>query len=529
MKLTFKIFVFALLVMSCQGDKKSTGDIAKMGIVEKRPNVLIIYPDQLRRYSAGFWLEEKYKDHVLGEPDPVITPNMDMLAKNGTVFTHAISNFPLCSPARGMLLSGRYPEQNGIWNNCRNDRNESLKDDIPVITDLFYQAGYNTAYFGKCHWLKNEPLFDVDGTYVGSMESPGGHFMNRYDTYIPPGKSRHSIEYMYQAIKDSHFDPHIYSSDPNTIAGKKDGEMHLPKIFSPKNEAEKIAAYLNNENSVRDTTKPFFLMWSINPPHNPWDDENTDMESLRAYYDTDKYPEIDRSLVVRENADLEKANYARHYFANVTSTDKYIGVVLEELKKIGELENTIVILSADHGEMMGSHGRSGKNTFETESLGIPFIVHWPKHLEKGTVTDVLFSVTDVLPTTMGLAGLVEEIPKEVEGTNFSKILLNPAAAKIKRPSGALLMLTNSRGVYTHKYTLCLVEKNGRKSKPEAKNLEDAYIYDHEKDPYQFNKIKLAKLPEVSAELLSLLGDLLKEANDPWYQEKRYRDLIVYPN
>ncbi|WKX76434.1 sulfatase-like hydrolase/transferase [Zobellia laminariae] len=162
------LLALVLLTLGCKEEKKPEVVLAEA----KAPNVLIIYPDQLRRYSAGFWSKEKYRAHVIGKPDPVVTPNIDKLAENGVVFTQAVSNFPLCSPARGMILSGRYPEQNGIWNNCRKDRDESLRDDIEAITDLFYDAGYNTSYFGKCHWLKNEPLFDEKGTYIGSTEEP---------------------------------------------------------------------------------------------------------------------------------------------------------------------------------------------------------------------------------------------------------------------------------------------------------------------------------------------------------------------
>lgn len=529
-KLSIKLCAVALLVLSCGGKREKLNETtAQETLDEKQPNVLIIYPDQLRRYSAGFWSEKKYEEHVLGTPDPVITPNIDILAKNGTVFKNAISNFPLCSPARGMLLSGMYPEQNGIWNNCRNDRDESLRDDIPTITDLFYQAGYSTAYFGKCHWLKNDPLFNEKGNYVGSDKSPGGHYMNRYDTYVPPGKSRHNIEYMYQAIKDEHNNPHIYSNDPFAIDGKKDGQLHLPKVFSPKNEAQKIVSYLNNQNQIRDVNKPFFMMWSINPPHNPWDDENTDMETLKKYYDTDKYPRIDSSLVVRNNADLKTANYARHYFANVTSVDKYIGVVLDELKELGLLDNTIVLFSADHGEMLGSHGKTGKNTFETESLAIPMIVHWPNGLKGGGINDVIFSVPDVLPTILGLAGLEKQIPQKMEGSDFSKLLFDPSTTKVTKPSGALIMLTASRGVHTNKYTLCLNAKKEDKTKGKATMLKDVYIYDNEQDPYQLDKITLDKLPEVSKELLVLLGKELKRTNDPWYQERLYSDMIIYPN
>jgi arylsulfatase A-like enzyme len=494
---------------------------------EEKPNVLIIYPDQLRRYSANFWSESPYVDYCVGKPDPVLTPNIDKIAKNGVVFTNAISNFPLCSPARGMLLSGMYPEQNGIWNNCKKERNESLKDDIPAITDLFFNAGYNTAYFGKAHWLKNEPLFDENGNYVGSTQSPGGYYLNEYDTYIPPGKSRHNIEYFYQSVKDAHFNPLVFSNDPRTINGKKDGELHRPKTFTPKNESEKIIQYLRNDNAQRDSNKPFFVIWSINPPHNPWNEKNTDMEMFHKYYDETKIPEIN-SLVKRENADLEMADYARYYFANVTSVDKYIGLVLEELKKMGVLDNTIVILSSDHGEMLASHGKDGKNTFETESIAVPFIVHWPKGLKGGKIMDVLFSVPDVLPTTLALARLEQSIPENVQGINFSRKLFGSENDIFKEPEGALILLNKARGIQSKRFTLCLREKKSSRNIGKDVELQEIYLYDNQKDPYQLQKIPINELPEVANNLLNILGRELKRTNDPWYKKRKYDDVIVYP-
>ncbi|MFB9058092.1 sulfatase [Mariniflexile ostreae] len=499
----------------------------KVEIFIEKPNVLIIFPDQLRRYSAGYWSEDKYKEHVIGKPDPVITPTIDKLAHNGIVFTNAISNYPLCSPFRGMLMSGMYPEQNGIWNNCRVGRDDSLKDDIPTLTDLFFEAGYNTSYFGKFHWLKTEPFFDVDGNYVGTKEAPGGHYVNKYDTYIPAGKARHNIEYFYQALKDDHFNPHIYSNDPNAIEGKKDGELHLPKVYSAKNESEKIIDYLQNKNSHRDLNKPFFMIWSLNPPHNPWGDADTDMEMMRAHYDTDKFPEIDRKLVVRENADLEVAKYARNYFAAVTSIDKYIGLVIDELEKTGVLDNTIVVFSSDHGEMLGSHGMEGKNVIEMEAMAIPFIVHWPKGLKAGGITDVLLSAPDILPTTMGLAGLTNKIPATVQGTNLSGLLTNPASNKVEKPDAVLLMLGNSRGILTHQYTLSLKENKKQSGERKEKGSVDAFIYDNINDPYQLKKIRLEDKPEVAKKLLIKLGEKLKMANDPWFKNKKFSELIPY--
>lgn len=106
----FLIYFFSILSFGCKSQTKQSK------VTNERPNILIIFPDQLRRYSAGFWLKEPYKKHVIGEPDPVVTPTIDKLAKNGIVFTQAVSNYPLCSPYRGMLMSGMFPEQNGIWN-----------------------------------------------------------------------------------------------------------------------------------------------------------------------------------------------------------------------------------------------------------------------------------------------------------------------------------------------------------------------------------------------------------------------------
>ncbi len=526
MKFKYFFLCLSVFIFSCKTNKssaeKNTASNTEVTIT-KRPNVLIIFPDQLRRYSAGFWSKEPYKNLVVGKPDPVITPNIDKIAKNGIVFTNAVSNYPLCSPYRGMLISGVYPEQSGIWRNCRAGRDDSLKDDIPTMTSLFKEAGYNTSYIGKVHWLENTPEFDSAGNYVGTTKSPGGKHLNEYDTYIPPTR-RHGIEYFYQCVKDSHFNPFVFSNDPYTIDGKKDGEVHLPKKYTPESESNVIIDYLKNNRNQRDTSKPFFMMWSLNPPHNPWGDKYTDMTMVNKYYNTNKYPKIDDKLVVRENADFEAGNHARNYFGAVTSVDFYIGKVLDQLEAIGELDNTIVIFSSDHGEMLGSHGKKGKNVIELESTAIPFIVHWPERLQSRT-TDLLVSVPDVLPTVMGLSGLKKNIPSSIQGTDFSSFLIDKNTTEVKKPKASLLMLGNSRGVLTERYTLCLTEY--KKAKDNKEGLKLKYIYDHKVDPYQLNKIDISEKPKVASELLAELSKLLKKTNDPWYQNKKYSDVIPY--
>ena len=275
---------------------------------ENLPNIIYIFPDQYRNYSLGFWSQDENARYLQGSPDPVSTPALDKLASKGIVFNRAVSNYPLCSPYRGMLLSGMYPDQNGLTTNCRDDRDVQLKTDAVCITDIFAQAGYNVSYFGKCHWQKTEPLFDTNGTYVGSTQAHGGHYINRYDTYVPPGPDRHGIEYYFQVLKDNHFNPLVYSNDPETIEGKKDGELHMPGRFSSELESEKIIDYLSNTHGQRDPEIPFFMIWSLNPPHNPWTEASTYMDFYDQYTESGKV-NLDE-LLSHENADTAVGKYA---------------------------------------------------------------------------------------------------------------------------------------------------------------------------------------------------------------------------
>ena len=305
------------------------------------PNVIYIFADQFRQFSLGFWSQEDHARHIPGNPDPVVTPNLNRLANDGIVFSRSVSNYPLCSPYRGMLLSGMYPDHNGLTSNCRQDRDVGLKREAQCVTDVFAKAGYDVAYFGKCHWQKTEPVFDEKGNYVGTTEAPGGHYVNRYDTYVPPGPDRHSIDYFFQLLKDDHFDPRCYANDPALVNGMSDGQLHRPKRFSSELEAEAIIDYLTNARSQRRAESPFFLIWSLNPPHNPWNEQSTRMEFFDLYTTADTVNL--NALLRRENADSTVGHYAPYYFANVTAVDHFIGTVLDRLQELGLDENTIVV------------------------------------------------------------------------------------------------------------------------------------------------------------------------------------------
>lgn len=499
----FILFLFsALLFTSCETKKEATP-----------PNVIFIFPDQYRSTSIGFWSQADNARYLQGAPDPVHTPNIDKLARGGVIFSRAVSNFPLCSPYRGMLMSGMFPDNNGLTGNCRSDRDLQLRTDAECITDVFAGAGYNVSYFGKCHWQKTEPLFDKNGNYVGSLEEPGGHLLNRYDTYVPPGPDRHSIDYFFQALKDEHFNPRVFSNDPKAIEGKKDGELYMPKRFSAEIESEKIIDYLENTHGQRDPNKPFFMIWSLNPPHNPWTEESTYME-FYDQYTNNGVVELDK-LLTHKNAVHKEGDYAAYYFANVSAVDHFIGNVVDKLEELELDENTIICFSADHGEMLGSHGHQGKPYPETEAFNVPFIVKWGEKLQH-RVEDLIIGVPDLMPTVLALAGLEEKIPAEVQGTSYAAEIKSPGSQE--KPKSALYIDFDSRGVYTGDQTLVVLQKKD--------GTTEVYGHDNLKDPEQLNRIPYAEL-ENGPVLKVELERLLKTTGDKWATDKICNDFLNY--
>ncbi len=492
--------IFYLFFSSCKVTK------------ENPPNIIYIFPDQFRNYSLGFWSQPGNEHYLQGKPDPVSTPSLDKLAREGIILNRAISNYPLCSPYRGMLLSGMYPHQNGLTTNCRENRDVQLKTNLNCITDVLAKEGYNVSYFGKCHWQKTEPLFDDTGTFIGSADPPGGKFINAYDTYVPPGPDRHGIDYFFQTLKDNHHNPLVYSSDPIANDGKKDGEQGRVHRFSSEVESEKIIDYLNNTHKQRDPEKPFFLIWSLNPPHNPWTDESTYQEFVPLYSQMSA-----SELLTHENADSISGKHAKNYFANVSAVDFFIGKVINELDKLKLTENTIIVFSSDHGEMLGSHSKQGKNVPEIESINIPFIIKWENKLQH-RIDDLMLSVPDVMPTLLSLAGFENKIPNSVQGKNYASILKQKNTTAIDRPKSALYVSLNSRGIFTGKQMFIVQENDGKAT--------DVYGYDNEKDPYQLTKIPFEEI-ENREELKAELAQLLKETNDVWFQDNICSDLLTY--
>lgn len=480
------------------------------------PNVIYVFPDQMRNHAMNFWNTQGFKDAVNFQADPVHTPNIDRFAEQSVVLSSAQSSYPLSSPYRGMFLTGMYPENSGITLNCNSNRpNSSLNIKAETISDVFSKNGYDCAYIGKYHAdfpTRNNP--QAIGEYVENRNPA-------WDAYTPV-EARHGFNYWYSyGTYDVHKKPHYWDTN---------GDRHDINEWSPKHEADKVIEYLREN---RDPNKPFFLVWAANPPHAPYGSLNDCMEED---YDLYKDTPLDQ-LLVRPNINpklTEKQQKAPYYFASVTGIDREFGRVLAELEKQGLADNTIVVFTSDHGETMASHVLDPKNSPYAESMNVPFIVRYPEKLQP-SVSSVLLSPVDIMPTVLSLAGLKSEIPKEVQGSDLSGFWLtnNPT---IKAPEGVLYMSYGAgekddngnvvssfpiaRGIKTHKYTLSI--KINKKQQ-----IQQILFFDDEKDPYQMNNLSIDEHSAEFKELCSLMATLLKKADDPWYSEKILGDIIPY--
>lgn len=528
MKLITYAFRGAFLVITCLGitacaPQQSTDNQIPIKVSTQKnakpANVIVIVADQMRRASLGLWKQPEYQGLLNGESDYVFTPNLDEIAKGGAVFTDAVANYPLCSPFRGMLLSGMYPHNNGVTNNTRTDRpNVGLRTDITTLPEALKQAGYDTALVGKAHWKVNLPLFNKESVYVGTQDAPGGHFMRgtRYDTFVPEGPHRNGLDYWYQTVGHNHDSPTVYTND-EFISNKPDGHPFYPRVYSAVDQANVIIDYIQNSRGQRDSDKPFSVLWTMDPPHSPYQEmADTDEEIYNQYYKDVSWDE----LLNRPNVDLERGKeFARYHFSMVTIVDREIGRVVDELKKRNMDENTLIVFTADHGEMMASHGLMAKNTYYEESLSIPLVVSYPGKLNRQT-SNLLISVPDYMPTILGLLDLQEYIPNNLDGTDFSDYIKAPEKNSEDLPISSLYYGKEGElGVRTHKYTFAINQQS-----------ELMALFNNQSDPYQLNSLSFDDIPEQDAIMLKQqLGYWLTRINHSWAKDKVDSDYIIYPH
>ena len=413
------------------------------------PNILLIIADQWRAQAFGF----------AGDPN-VKTPNLDRLEKQCVNFTQAVSGMPVCSPTRASLLTGQRPLTHGIFLN-----DVPLNPDAVMIAKVLKGAGYDTGCIGKWH---------VDG--------------HGRSAFIPKER-RQGFEY-WKVLECTH----TYNKSPYFADGPEKLEWQGYDAIAQTRDAQ---GYIE---SRAKTGKPFLLWLAWGPPHNPYE---TAPQKYRDMY----APE---NMKVRGNVPADGIAQARArvdlagYYAHCTALDDCIGDLLTTLKSAGVDENTIIVFTSDHGDMLSSHSMQRKQKPYEESARVPMLFRLPPKLGiaprrvEGTI-----NTEDVMPTLLGLCGVT--IPKSVEGYDFTGYLRGA-----KDPSGgaAIVQCDAPFGEYGRR-------TGGREYRcirtarhTYVRELEGPWLlFDNEKDPWQLDN--LVGRPE-HAELQARMDAMLKE-------------------
>lgn len=460
----------------------------------KKPNIVMVFPDQLQHDAI----------HFRGKM-PSITPNLDAFARESVVMENCMSNQPLCSPFRALMLTGRYGIHTGVVGNCRTGTREHgcyLKKKERCLTDVLREGGYDVGYIGKWH---------LDPPEISHTPFTEGYREDGilWDSYTLPQR-RHGINYWHAyGCGDHHMQPHYWDNE-----AKVDQALH-PDKWSVEYEADVAVEYIRNTNKVRDEKKPFMLFVANNPPHPPYDQvpqkyvdlyqDKTAEELLQSpNFNVQDTSPAGRELVnFSSNGKAEKSIH--HYLAALTGVDENFGRILKALQEKGLYEDTIVIFTSDHGDMMGSHNLMGKGPWYRESFNIPFMVRYPKKLKPKTSRLVMGAV-DMMPTILGLAGMQDDIPKTVEGTDYSEYLLD---GREDTDSEALFFQfagRRARGLKTKKYTFVSVQN--------FSDDEKYVLFDDEKDYFQLEDLA-EKEPQVVELLKKRLEKRLEEIGDDW--------------
>ena len=351
-----------------------------------RPNVLLIISDQLRRSALGCY----------GDPN-VSTPAIDSLASSGVRFAGASSTYPVCVPFRFSLMTGEYAHTRFIpsieWRMSPAER---------TLADEFNEAGYDTALFGKWH------------LYGGFGHLPGYTVVKTSRTPIPrPFQGRWQRFAGFDICNDPYDTYYFNEGDPtpNKIDGfQTDGLFDLAIDYLRQPERQ-------------DT--PFATVLSVEPPHPLFTAPPQYLDRWR-----------DRSLTLRDNVELDKdyntrgphghglLDAMRVYYAMIENLDDNVARLLTVLREQGLLDNTVVGLTADHGELLGSHGLLAKQRPWEESAGIPLILSGPG-ASPGAVIEDPVCTEDLFPTLLGIAGLTPRDPKP--GVNLAPLMSGDVA------------------------------------------------------------------------------------------------------
>ena len=467
--------------------------------VAEKPNILIIYTDEHNFRTLGCYRDLLPDDQafVWGEGVEVETPNIDGLARDGLLCTSFYAASPVCTPSRAAFMTGLYPHMTGAPQN-----NLPMYDSVVTFAEILRRKGYATGYVGKWHldgmakpgWEPERKFGWEDNRYMFNR----GHWKVFADTGNRARVVGSHIEELDKYIYDiTQADEYSFATDFLT-----DKTIELMEAV--------------------ETGKPFCMMLSLPDPHGP--------NSVRAPYDTmykNMYFQAPRTFYATPEqtpgwlgggknliqTDSLKQGLLTRYFGMVKCIDDNVGKLLTFLQESGLENNTIVVFTSDHGDLMGEHRKHNKGSPYETSAGVAFIMKYPGHINAGKVINKAYTSADFAPTLLGMMGMKDVLP-EKHGRDDSGIFLDNQDVV----DSDEITYMRAHGVnppwvaaVSDRYKLVL-------SKQDV-----PWLFDLQVDPDELtNFYSNAGYEKISEDLTRRLDELMNLAKDPLLNEEKIR-------
>lgn len=370
----------------------------------KLPNLMFVITDQQRKDTLAVYGNKQ-----------IHAPNLNALAEESAVFKNYYVTQPLCSPSRGSMMTGLYPHNHRTFTN-----NIVLPETTPTLVQMLKKNEYVTAYFGKWH-LGDEVCRQHGFDYWETTEDYYGH-----GGYSCDVKHSGYAEFLVE---------HGKKPDDERGEFSRDAANAMPKELSkPAYLADLAGKFVEEQKD-----KPWVMYVSFLDPHTPFHSVNDnmynrqDMPVPQTYYEKPDPTELPRDKNIREklakgygqyqgmiaSADAVRDNEAR-YWGKITLVDEMIGRIRKRLIASGQADNTIIIFTSDHGEMMGAHQLMFKSVMYQQAIQVPMIVHVPWLKGKPQRIEHNVSGVDIVPTLLEL--MSQPIPAHLQGRSWCPYL-----------------------------------------------------------------------------------------------------------
>lgn len=402
------------------------------------PNLLFVFSDQHTYDMLGCYGNKQ-----------VISPRLDQFAEEGILFNHCFSNSPTCTPYRGMLMTGKHPLHQGCFTNDR----PLIPGHGKKFAEVLRDAGYSTAYVGKWHLLG------------GDRKRP-----------IPEGPMRYGFEDLFYSNNC-----HVDFRPGKCFYWNEEGEKIFFDEWEVYGQTSQALEYLDGR---KDQDQPFALFVSWHPPHDLGKFKGEDGKKHYKYDSLDELMMLYDRDSIRVRPGMENTPDLRRMYhgqmAMVSGVDIAFGRLMEKLEEIGEKENTLVVFTSDHGDMLEFSGaRYTKQYPHDYSLRVPMIMRWPGTLQKGEDTDLLFSALDIMPTILGL--MDQEVPTDVHGKDLSDAILAGDEDAVDYVPIWSFYQESFKGIITRDWTYS-------DTRTEEKSPHHCVLFDRQADPGQLENL-----------------------------------------